>query len=217
MKIDFTRTASRTGPEPASAQAAALKRRNPQRGCAPAPMARDAGSPRLGAIPRRAHARTAPPPHTVGKRLVRAAPCRGDCRIRVPAHAPGRCPARRHGSARRARVVRLGGICGRPNDTEDDMNTTPTRPILVCYDGSDGARRAIETAGSLFGGRKAIVLNVWSPISVMVAAYGGMAALPSYDDDVLQDGATKVATAGSALASDAGLKAQPEIAEVTYQ
>jgi nucleotide-binding universal stress UspA family protein len=113
--------------------------------------------------------------------------------------------------------VRLGGICGRPNDTEDDMNTTPTRPILVCYDGSDGARRAIETAGSLFGGRKAIVLNVWSPISVMVAAYGGMAALPSYDDDVLQDGATKVATAGSALASDAGLKAQPEIAEVTYQ
>ena len=82
------------------------------------------------------------------------------------------------------------------------MNTTQTRPILVCYDGSDGARRAIETAGSLFGGRKAIVLNVWSPISVMVAAYGGMAALPSYDDDVLQDGATKVATAGSALASD---------------
>ena len=97
------------------------------------------------------------------------------------------------------------------------MNTTQSRPILICYDGSEGARRAIETAAGLFAGHKTIVLNVWSPISVMVAAYGGMAALPSYDDDVLQEGATKVAAAGSALASEAGLKAQPEIAEVTYE
>ena len=97
------------------------------------------------------------------------------------------------------------------------MNTTQSRPILICYDGSEGARRAIATAAGLFAGHKTIVLNVWSPISVMVAAYGGMAALPSYDDDVLQEGATKVAAAGSALASEAGLKAQPEIAEVTYE
>jgi nucleotide-binding universal stress UspA family protein len=97
------------------------------------------------------------------------------------------------------------------------MSNADSKPILICYDGSDGARRAIETAAGLFGGHKTIVLNVWSPISLMVAAYGGMAALPSYDDDVLQQGASKVAAAGSALATEAGLKAQPETAEVTFE
>ena len=97
------------------------------------------------------------------------------------------------------------------------MTNDHAKPILICYDGSDGAKRAIEAAGGLFAGRKTIVLNVWSPISLMVAAYGGMAALPSYDDDVLQQGASKVSEAGSAIATEAGLKAQPEIAEVTYQ
>jgi nucleotide-binding universal stress UspA family protein len=100
---------------------------------------------------------------------------------------------------------------------EDHMSNSESKPILICYDGSDGAQRAVAVAAGLFAGQKTIVLNVWSPISLMVAAYGGMAALPAYDDDVLQEGATKVAAAGSALAAEAGLKAQPETAEVTFE
>jgi nucleotide-binding universal stress UspA family protein len=34
-------------------------------------------------------------------------------------------------------------------------------PILVCYDGSAGAARAVEAAGTLLPGRAAIVLYVW--------------------------------------------------------
>jgi nucleotide-binding universal stress UspA family protein len=80
-----------------------------------------------------------------------------------------------------------------------------------------GARHAIETAAELFPGHGTIVLHAWSPISVIVAGYGGMVALPTCDDDALQVEASKVAAEGCKLASDAGLEAQPEIAEVTYQ
>ena len=54
------------------------------------------------------------------------------------------------------------------------MSTSATGPIMLCYDRSDGARRAIEVAGALFPGREAVVLHVWSPIAVVAAAYGGI-------------------------------------------
>ena len=34
-------------------------------------------------------------------------------------------------------------------------------PVLLCYDGSDNARQAIERAGQLLGGGEAVVLTVW--------------------------------------------------------
>lgn len=97
------------------------------------------------------------------------------------------------------------------------MTTSGNAPILICYDNSDGARRAIETAGALFPGRSAIVLHVWSPIAVVAAAYGGVVALPSYDDDALRAAASKVAEDGAALADAAGLDARPAVAESTYE
>jgi nucleotide-binding universal stress UspA family protein len=97
------------------------------------------------------------------------------------------------------------------------MTTSGNAPILICYDNSDGARRAIETAASLFPGRSAIVLHVWSPISVVAAAYGGAVALPSYDDAALGTAALKVAEDGAALATAAGLDARPAVAESTYE
>jgi nucleotide-binding universal stress UspA family protein len=90
------------------------------------------------------------------------------------------------------------------------------KTILIGYDSSEGSRRAIATAGELFPGAKSIVLHAWSPISLMVAAYGGMVALPD-EDNALQESAAKVAAEGCRLALEAGLKAQPEITEVTYQ
>lgn len=35
--------------------------------------------------------------------------------------------------------------------------------ILLCYDGSEDARAAIEHAGHLLSGQPAIVLTVWEP------------------------------------------------------
>jgi hypothetical protein len=38
-------------------------------------------------------------------------------------------------------------------------------PILICYDGSDGAQRAIEAAAGLLGPRRAVVLVVGPPLT----------------------------------------------------
>ena len=97
------------------------------------------------------------------------------------------------------------------------MTTVDNAPVLICYDRSDDARRAIETAAALFPGRKAIVMHVWSPVAVVAAAYGGMVALPAYDDQELQQAALKISDEGVALAIEAGLEASPESVECTYQ
>ena len=36
--------------------------------------------------------------------------------------------------------------------------------LLVCYDGSDDAKQAIDRAARLFPGRAAVVLHVWEPL-----------------------------------------------------
>ncbi|HET6174214.1 MAG TPA: universal stress protein [Gaiellales bacterium] len=97
------------------------------------------------------------------------------------------------------------------------MSSSATGPILLCHDRSDGARRAIETAGALFPGRKAIVLHVWTPVAVLAAAYGGVTSLPDYDEDALEKSAREVADEGAELARKAGLDATGEIAEGTYE
>ena len=98
------------------------------------------------------------------------------------------------------------------------MTTSETAPILLCYDGSAGSMRAIDTAGALFPGRNAVVLHVWSPMAMIAAAYaGGAVSLPSYSDDELEEAALKVAAAGARAAEAAGLDAKAEVTEVTFE
>ncbi len=94
------------------------------------------------------------------------------------------------------------------------MSTSETQPILLCYDGSAGARRAIETAGALFPGRKAIVLHTWRPVGGIGAAY---AILPVavYDEAGMHRAALALAEEGAALATAAGLDAQAQVAEIS--
>src|SRR4051794_27620580 len=40
---------------------------------------------------------------------------------------------------------------------------TADGPLLLCYDGSEDARHAIEHAGHVLGGRDALVVTVWQP------------------------------------------------------
>ena len=41
--------------------------------------------------------------------------------------------------------------------------TAADAPVLIAYDGSDTARRAVREAGKLFGSRQALVVTVWEP------------------------------------------------------
>lgn len=84
---------------------------------------------------------------------------------------------------------------------------TPERPILVCYDGSPGARHAIDEVGRLFPSASVLVLSVWSsPIGMAVHGMGREAR-----EDQHQQAGLAAATAeeGSELARRAGLDASP--------
>lgn len=94
---------------------------------------------------------------------------------------------------------------------------TTDGPILLCFDRSDGARRAIEAAGAIFPGRKAIVLHVWRPLTVVAAEYGGLMSLPDDEGGALETLAHELAAEGVRLAVAAGLDATPEIAEGAYE
>jgi nucleotide-binding universal stress UspA family protein len=97
------------------------------------------------------------------------------------------------------------------------LSPSASEPILLCYDRSAGARRAIETAAALFPGRKAIVLHIWSPMAMTVAAYGTITPLPAYDDSDLEKAATALAEEGAGVAKAAGLDAVAEASESSYE
>jgi len=95
-------------------------------------------------------------------------------------------------------------------------------PALLCYDGSEGARTAIDRAGAVLGGGPAIVLCVWESAGSMLLRHplptgtelgrdlGGMA------DDVVgeldrgtAERAEAAAAEGAELARAAGFDARP--------
>ena len=39
----------------------------------------------------------------------------------------------------------------------------PDAPLILCYDGSEDAKHAIERGGELLAARRALVLTVWLP------------------------------------------------------
>ena len=89
------------------------------------------------------------------------------------------------------------------------MSTTAA-PILICYDRSPGARRAIEYAGELLPGRQALVLNVWAfPLEMSMYTLGAAAI---YDESSQRELAAEAASQGCEIARESGLVATPLIA-----
>lgn len=94
-------------------------------------------------------------------------------------------------------------------------------PVLIAYDGSDAARRAIHETAKLFGSRRALVMTVWEASLPYELAAGmqpaDIAPLPTVVDvetaqeidDTLQARADRVAQDGTALAKSLGLQAEP--------
>ena len=86
--------------------------------------------------------------------------------------------------------------------------------VLICYDGSDDAKAAIEQGAKLLGTQQVTVLAVWEPFAVVAArapiGFGVVPALPETDDiDRLSaENAEARAQEGAQLARAAGLDAQ---------
>ena len=90
-----------------------------------------------------------------------------------------------------------------------------TGPALIAYDGSRDARLAIERAGALLGGRRALVLTVWHhPHAAINYSWPGVpyAADLQELDEAAEDAARRLAAEGTELATAAGLQAEPIIA-----
>jgi nucleotide-binding universal stress UspA family protein len=89
------------------------------------------------------------------------------------------------------------------------MPDAPNKPILLCYDGSDDAFRAIEFAGSLFPGRDAVVLSVWEK-------YGVLSGIPRVDDSLMQEASEQMAADGAERAQSAGFTATSAAVEAEH-
>ncbi len=97
-------------------------------------------------------------------------------------------------------------------------------PILIAYDGSDSARRAVHEAGKLFGPRQAVVVTVWEPdLGYEVAATSPTGLEPAgpgaFDvaeaqevNEALRARADRIAHDGAQLARSVGLEVYAAVA-----
>ena len=96
-------------------------------------------------------------------------------------------------------------------------------PLVIAYDGSDPARKAIEIAGGFFSGRAALVVHVWESHYRHSLTVQTLASAPGDDlrriiadlDSAIGDAAATTTGEGVALAQQAGLDATGETVQTT--
>ena len=99
------------------------------------------------------------------------------------------------------------------------MATGADTPLLLCYDGSEPAKHAIERAADSLGTRHAVVLTVWQPTAVLgsFAWAGATESMLNYvelDRDAAEL-AERIASEGARVARDAGMRAEPLAVKAT--
>jgi nucleotide-binding universal stress UspA family protein len=82
-------------------------------------------------------------------------------------------------------------------------------PILICYDGSGDAGRAIDAAADLLGPRHAVVLDVGPPLTALESVAVMAPVTPgAVFEELNEDEARQRAKAGAQLAQRAGFDAE---------
>jgi nucleotide-binding universal stress UspA family protein len=90
------------------------------------------------------------------------------------------------------------------------------KPVLFCYDGSDGSKTALTAAVELIKPGDAVVLVVWMPASIQLARAGSfLVAVPNEGeiDEQEEAAARKIAEEGAAGARERGYNASARVAE----
>lgn len=103
--------------------------------------------------------------------------------------------------------------------TEPAGGQASKETVVVAFDGSPAARRAVEEAARVFGSSRVLVVTVWEEGLAYVASAApaeGMMMSPMVDTGValeidrgVHDHAERVSQDGAALAKSLGLEAQP--------
>jgi nucleotide-binding universal stress UspA family protein len=92
---------------------------------------------------------------------------------------------------------------------------TTTGPALLCFDGSEDSRRAIERAAALLGGGRALVVHVWEPLSSvmlrnpLINSPGPLAEQAAELDEAGAEAAERLTAEGVEIARAAGFDADP--------
>jgi len=85
------------------------------------------------------------------------------------------------------------------------------QPVVLCFDGSQDARFALQTAAGLFPDRRTVVLTVWQPLSSMQSGMLGepfsMVNPIEVDREAAAEG-ERIADEGARLARASGLDAE---------
>jgi nucleotide-binding universal stress UspA family protein len=87
----------------------------------------------------------------------------------------------------------------------------PDAPLILCYDGSEDAKHAIQRGGDLLNRRRALVLTVWLPTGALGIGLGFTADAASFVeiDRAAAEAGARIAEEGAQIARDAGLDAEP--------
>jgi nucleotide-binding universal stress UspA family protein len=94
---------------------------------------------------------------------------------------------------------------------------TRSGPVVLCFDGSEDARRAIEEAGRLLAPRPAVVLTVWEAARDLTVldpvgdAVGRLTGIYAELDEAGLQTARDVAQHGAQLARDAGFEPRARV------
>ena len=92
------------------------------------------------------------------------------------------------------------------------------KPVLFCYDGSDGSKTALTAAAEVIKPADAVVLVVWTPAVVQLARAGSLLlAVPNEGeiDEQEVDRARELAEEGAAGARRRGYNATARIAQAS--
>jgi nucleotide-binding universal stress UspA family protein len=91
-------------------------------------------------------------------------------------------------------------------------------PLLVCFDGSEGAKAALAAAAAAFAGRRAVVACYWQPFAASSRRFEiDIRELVQNAADINrreQEVAEAMAAEGAALAAAAGLDSEGQAVEI---
>jgi nucleotide-binding universal stress UspA family protein len=90
------------------------------------------------------------------------------------------------------------------------------KPVLFCYDGSDGSKTALTAAVEWIKPADAVVLTVWTPAAILLAKAGSfIVAIPNEGEVDEQEAASaqQIAEEGAAGARKRGYNAIARVAE----
>jgi nucleotide-binding universal stress UspA family protein len=90
-------------------------------------------------------------------------------------------------------------------------------PVIICYDGSEEARDALNFAAELFPGARALIVTIWMPVAeeALSPATRPPTADFSEANESQQLAARELAREGARRASAAGLEAEPLALQAT--